>query len=113
MLSVNDAIDRLDELAGTQVAVCGLLRAEFEHLGLWHHPKAEQRIRDATGHMGSWLSLDAGDGSLRFSGVALRQLAGRRVMVMGTLRAPDPELGGCGHFSAAPAEIIVVSIDRL
>ncbi len=107
-LSVNEAIHQLAARAGDPVCVVGILSFDFEDVSLWHFPKAE---RGEYNESGLWLST--GYGSLRFDEDAMRRLSGHRVQVLGTLLGPDPVLGGCGHMSGFPAEILVTSIDRL
>lgn len=58
-----------------------------------------------------WLSI--GTGALQFNEKQLRRWHGKRVIVLGTLLGPNEKLGGCGHFSAFPAEILARSIERL
>lgn len=108
-LSVNEAIEQLIRLDGEPVAVHGILRYEFEHIAIWHYPKAEQHDDD----YGSCIWLSTGSGSVQLNHRGLERLNGHRVSVMGTLHAPDVRLGGCGHMSTAPAEIMVSSIDGL
>lgn len=107
-LSVNEAISQLNQRAGTTVCVVGILSFDFEDVSLWHFPKAE---RGEYNDSSLWLST--GYGSLQFDEHAMRRLSGHRVQVLGTLHGPDPVLGGCGHMSGFPAEILVSSIDRL
>ncbi len=105
-LSVHEALDQLAQLSGQGVAVHGILHFEFEHIALWHYPKAERRNA-------SFIWLSTGTGAVQFNDRALERLNGRRVSVLGTLYAPAPEFGGRGHMSCAPAEILVSAIDRL
>lgn len=42
-LSVNEALDQLGKLNGEPICVHGILRFEFEHLAIWHYPKAGRR----------------------------------------------------------------------
>lgn len=107
-LSVNEAISQLNQRAGTTVCVVGILSFDFEDVSLWHFPKAE---RGEYNDSSLWLST--GYGSMQFDEHAMRRLSGHRVQVLGTLHGPDPVLGGCGHMSGFPAEILVSSIDRL
>lgn len=108
-LSVNEAIEQLVRLDGAAVSVHGILRYEFEHVAIWHYPKAEQHD---DGH-GSHIWLSTGSGSVQLNHPGLEELNGHRVSIMGTLHAPDVRFGGRGHLSIAPAEIMVSSIDRL
>ena len=112
-LSVNEALDQLDHLNGEPVCVYGILHFEFEHIALWHYPKAERRNAEPFGWTTSSIWLSTGSGSVQLNERGLKQLHGHRVSVLGTLHAPDPHFGGCGHLSASPAEILVSSIDRV
>lgn len=105
--SVNEAIGFLDGLAGKDIAVRGLLSFVFENVSLSHVPVVDQ----APGYASSiWLSV--GDGALGFDRKACERLHGKVVIVEGTLLKPDPEFGGCGHFSLWPAEITARRLDR-
>lgn len=113
-LSVNAALDELATLVGQDIAVVGILRFEFEGTALDHFPKSERRIAEVGGQLepsSVWLSV--GSGALRFNEEQLRRWHGKRVTVLGTLFGPDAKLGGCGHFSAFPAEVLARSIERL
>ena len=112
-LSVNEALDQLDRLDGEPVAIHGILRFEFEHVAIWHYPKAERRDAEPFGQASSSIWLSTGSGSVQLNERGLEKLGGHRVSVLGTLHAPDPHFGGCGHMSGTPAEILVSSIDRL
>ena len=112
-LSVNEALDQLSNLSGQPVAIHGILHFEFEHIAIWHYPKAERRDIDPFGFASSTIWLSSGSGIIRFNERGLEKLRGHRVSVLGTLYAPDPRFGGCGHLSGSPAEILVSSIDRL
>jgi hypothetical protein len=113
-LSVNAALAELATLVGQDVVLEGLLRFEFEGAALDHFPKAERRIAQDDGPLEAssvWLSV--GSGALQFNEEQLRRWHGKRVTVLGTLLDPDETLGGCGHFSAFPAEVLARSIERL
>jgi hypothetical protein len=112
-LSVNEALDQLDRLDGEPVAIHGILRFEFEHVAIWHYPKAERRDAEPFGQASSSIRLSTGSGSVQLNERGLEKLDGHRVSVLGTLHVPDPHFGGCGHMSGTPAEILVSSIDRL
>ncbi|MDQ1064257.1 hypothetical protein [Stenotrophomonas sp. SORGH_AS_0282] len=112
-LSVNEALDQLDLLNGKPVAIRGILRFEFEHIAIWHYPKAERRDAAPFGKASSSIWLSTGSGSVQLNERGLKELDGHRVSILGTLHAPDPLFGGCGHMSGTPAEIMVSSIDRL
>jgi hypothetical protein len=112
-LSVNEALDQLQRLNGAPVAVYGILHFEFEHIALWHYPKAQRRDVEPFGWASSSIWLSTGSGSVQLDERGLKQLHGHRVSVLGILHAPDPHFGGCGHLSASPAEIVVSSIERV
>ena len=113
-LSVNAALDELATLIGQDIALEGILRFEFEGTALVHFPKSERRNATDEGPFepsSVWLSV--GSGALQFNEEQLRRWHGKRVTVLGTLLGPDEKLGGCGHFSAFPAEVLARSIERL
>ncbi|MGY3265540.1 hypothetical protein [Lysobacter sp. HA35] len=112
-LSVNEVLDQLGGLDGSPVCVRGILRFEFEHVALWHYPASEHRDADPFGQASSSIWLSAGFGSVKLNERGLGRLNGHPVMVLGTIHAPDPRFGGCGHLSGSPAEILVASIDRV
>ena len=113
-LSVNAALDELATLAGRDIALVGVLRFEFEGTALDHFPKSERRDAEDLGPLepsSVWLSV--GSGALQFNEEQLQRWHGKRVTVLGTLLGPDEKLGGCGHLSAYPAELLARSIERL
>ncbi|GKS73307.1 hypothetical protein AVME950_00445 [Acidovorax sp. SUPP950] len=113
-ISVNAALDELATLSGQDIAVVGILRFEFERTALDHFPKAERRTENDDGPLepsSVWLSV--GSGALQFNKEQLLRWHGKRVTVLGTLLRPNEQLGGCGHFSAWPAEVLARSIERL
>lgn len=113
-LSVNAALDELATLVGHEVALQGNLRFEFEGTALDHFPKAERcNVADEGPLEPSSVWLSVGTGALQFNEEQLRRWHGKRVLVLGTLLGPNEKLGGCGHFSAFPAEILARSIERL
>ncbi|PPU49914.1 hypothetical protein XdyCFBP7245_22250 [Xanthomonas dyei] len=112
-LSVNEALDKLGHLDGKAVTIHGILHFEFEHVAIWHYPKVERRDIEPFGQASSSIWLSTGAGSLQLNERGLERLRGHRVAVLGTLHAPEPRFGGCGHLSGTPAEILVSSIDRL
>ena len=113
-LSVNAALDELATLRGQEIAVEGILRFEFEGTALDHFPKAERRGAKDEGPLeASSVWLCVGSGALQFNEDQLRRWHGKRVTVLGTLLGPDEKLGGCGHFSAYPAELSARSIERI
>lgn len=105
-LSVNDALQSLANLAGEDVSVTGVLSFEFEDISISHWPLGE---RDEGYKSSIWLST--GTGSLQFDLQACKRLSGKRVVVQGTLFRPNPSLGGCGHFSMWPAEIVARALE--
>ncbi|MDD3936166.1 hypothetical protein [Rhodoferax sp.] len=138
-LTVNEAIDRAQELNGMNVCVRGLMVLDFEHEALIHQPKSEYRNwlppSNTTGHhrlFGSeiWLNLS----TLGFTRSELSPCIGVWVSVFGTLHAVVPpdmkscwhsRLGnwlkhgsaepdvGLGHFGGYPASIDVLEITDL
>ena len=80
---------------------------EFENISLQHLPAGERKD-----HHGSCLWLSVGSGSLAFDVQACRKLHGKAVVVEGTLLKPDPSLGGAGHMSLWPAELLARSLTR-
>ena len=112
-LSVNEALDQLSLLNGRPVAVRGILHFDFEHVAIWHYPKIERRDVAPFRSASSSIWLSSGSGSVQLNEKGLERLHGHRVSVLGILYAPDPILGGCGHMSCCPAEILVSSIDRV
>ncbi len=106
-ISVNEAIQNLPALANQDISVTGVLSFDFEEVSISHWPKAERN----DGYMSSiWLST--GSGGLQFDRTACAQLSGKRVVVQGMLSAPDPRLGGCGHMSMWPAELVARTLER-
>lgn len=106
-LSVNEALEKLDELAGTRIRVRGLLSFGFEDVSLNHLPAAER----AAGYASSiWLSEGPGAPALDEEG--WRKLNGKIVLVEGILHAPEPTFGGCGHMSLWSAALVVRTLER-
>ena len=110
-ISVNDAINRLLELAGQNISVFGSLSLEFEGTCINHIPNAESRD-DGTGTYQSsiWVNFDLAAINQREQW--LDQFDGRHVRVTGKLAAPLDGYDGCGHFSMWPAELNVTSIEK-
>lgn len=99
-LSVNEALDRIDELAGADICVRGLLSFEFEDVSITHLPRAER----GEGYKSSiWLST--GNGALGFDQKRCQSLSGKIVVVEGTLFRPGLTVG-CGHMGLWPAELL-------
>jgi hypothetical protein len=110
-ISVNDAIDRLTELAGQNVSVFGSLSLELEGTCINHIPKTESR-HDGTGTYQSsiWVNFDLA--AIKKREQWLDQFDGRHVRVMGKLVEPLDGYDGCGHFSMWPAELNVMAIEK-
>lgn len=114
VLSVNAVLDQLATFVGKDISLVGILRFEFEGTALDHFPLSERRVaKDGGPREPSSVWLSAGPGDLQFNDVQLQRWHGKRVTVLGTLLGPDEKLGGCGHFSAFPAEVVARSIERL
>ena len=110
-ISVNDAIERLAELAGRIVCIFGSLSLEFEGTCICHTPKAESRNDGAGMYQSSiWVHFDLA--AINQSEQWLDQFDGRHVRVSGTLMAPQHGYDGCGHLSLWPAELNVTSIEK-
>jgi len=110
-ISVNDAIDRLSELAGQRISLFGSLSLDFEGTCVSHIPKAERRGDGTSTYQSSiWVNFDIA----AFKQLAqwLHQFDGRHVRLTGTLMPPLDGYEGCGHFSMWPAELVVTSIDN-
>ncbi len=110
-IAVNDAIDRLTELAGQNVSVFGSLSLDLEETCINHIPKVESRD-DGTGtHQSSiWINFDLA--AINQCKRWLDQFDGCHVRVMGKLLEPLDGYDGCGHFSLWPAELHVTMIEK-
>lgn len=113
-LSINQAIDRLDELHGLDITIYGILSFEFEDCCIEHYPKAERRLAvgNRDGFTNSSIWLEVGTGSLGFNVPTLKKWHGKRVVIEGTLYGPGPMFDGCGHLSRWPAAILARTIER-
>ena len=111
-LSVNATIERLDELAGSDVTVFGQLSLEFEGQCISHLSRAERLPEPETGMYTSsiWTRFDLDAIGQREEW--LMQFDGCHVMLRGLLHGPDPIYDGCGHFSLWPAGIVVRAISK-
>ncbi|MFC7517867.1 hypothetical protein ACFQUU_22930 [Herbaspirillum sp. GCM10030257] len=105
-ISVNQAIDDLVVLDGQEVIVQGILHFDFEEVALYHFPTAQRR---AAYDSSIWIST--GTGSLGFNEEACKRLHGKRVTIEGRLLKPAPDLGGCGHMSLWPAELLARTLE--
>ena len=117
MLSVNEAIEQLEDLASTNVEIYGVLSLEFEGTCLIHIPKNEHRpdeLREsAIGNClmyGSsiWVEFRLKKRGGPREGVS--SLDGQHIVARGRLKGPEARLGGCGHFSMWPAELMITNI---
>lgn len=106
-LSVNEALDRIDELVGSDICVRGLLSFEFEDISITHLPRADRR----DGYLSSiWLAT--GCGALGFDEKRCKSLSGKIVVVEGTLFKSEPPFDGCGHMGLWPAELLARTLER-
>lgn len=81
-LSVNEVIDRADELDGEPIEIAGLLTFKFECQSLGHFPKAERReITEAVDppYYQSSIWVAFGTGSVHPNQDVLTHWAGKRV----------------------------------
>lgn len=112
-LSVNKALTRMGELAGTYVYVNGLLAWQFENQSLAHWPRAEAR------GYGFW--LEPFGPTYSFEAEVLTRWHDKRVVVGGQLMLPPMPSGyregsvvdgrvGCGHMGLWAAELRVTSL---
>jgi hypothetical protein len=106
--TVNETLERLSAFGGELVEVIGLLAWRFENRSLESTAVAERGERGERSTL--WLEVD--DETPAMDEGMLIRWSGKRVVVSGILRAPDPKFGGCGHFSMWPAELLVRSIRR-
>lgn len=111
ILSVNAVIERINELDGQVVCVVGSLSLDFEGQCINHIPKSEV----ASGEQGKYPSSIWATFDLEAIGCdykSLQQFDKRHVHLIGIIKAPNPKLGGCGHLSLWPAELIVKAIEK-
>jgi hypothetical protein len=104
-LTVNEVLERFPTFDGRLTEVVGLLAWRFENQSLEHAVMAELSERSKL-----WLEVDNETPPL--DDELLTRWEGKRVIVTGVVRGPDPKFGGCGHFSLWPAELLVRSIRR-
>lgn len=104
LLSVNEVIERLEELHGKQVRVFGSLTLEFEDHSLWHIPKAE-RVDSVPYGSSLWVHLEPEVEALGEE--KLRRYQGRHVVASGIVDAGDP-----GHMSLWPGSIRVSALTK-
>ncbi len=106
-LSINEALDRLDELAGKDIFIKGILSFDFEDMSISHCPKSERR----DGYKSSvW--LEVGSGVLGFDNKVCESLHGKIIVAEGSLIKPDPYFGGGGHMCLWPAEFLARTLER-
>ncbi|MDX1964678.1 MAG: hypothetical protein SFX18_16125 [Pirellulales bacterium] len=106
-LSVNEALDQKQKLAGLYVSITGLLHFEFEDVAIYHSPASQLRT-----DYDSSIWLEVGQGNLRFNPSAYEAMHGKLVVAKGTLLLPDPHIGGCGHMSLWPALLVIRTLER-
>lgn len=106
--SVNQAIERVSDLQGAVVSIYGALSLEFEGCCITHIPRAE--IRADWYQSSIWADFDLN--ALGQPAQWLKQFDGRHVRVTGVLAGPEPEFGGCGHFSLWPAKLVITAIQK-
>lgn len=114
-ISVNEAIDRLEELDGQDVEIFGALSLEFEGTCITHIPRDERWDRHKGGchHYGSsiWTNYDLD--RMGVTEEALRQFDRRQIVDSGKLKKPAAGSAGCGHFSLWPTEMDVANVQKL
>ena len=108
ILSVNEVIENLNEYAGKNVYLQGVLVWEFENVSICHLPRAERKKGFIESSI--WLRCNP---VLQFEERGMQKLSQKSVLVEGRILAPDPKLGGCGHLSGWPAEIVATDIEEL
>jgi hypothetical protein len=109
--TVNETLESLSTYDGSAVEVVGLLKWSFENQSLEHSVRAERgdaQTRATRSEL--WLEVDEKTPALDDD--QLERLSGKRVIVTGILKSPDPKFGGCGHFSLWPAAVLIRSIAR-
>lgn len=107
ILSVNEVIENLEEHTGKNVYLHGVLIWEFENVSICHLPRSERKHGFSKSSV--WLSCSP---LLKFEDRAMQKLSHKPVLVEGTVLAPDPNFGGCGHLSSWPAEIVATDIEQ-
>jgi hypothetical protein len=117
-ISVNEAIDRLDELEGQPVEIYGLLSFERDNHSLSHFPRAECRTVQKGIHTfdASSIWIEFNVGSIQPNGPVLTRWQGRRVAIFGVLHDPlkdTPWSRGRSYMSQWLAEIVPYSIERM
>jgi hypothetical protein len=105
-LSVEEVLEAVDALADKDVLVQGVLSFAFENVALYASLEDLRRLR-----LESSIWLSVGSGSLRFDQKVCEKLHGKPVVVAGTLLTPLPNVRGCGHFGAWPAEILARTLE--
>lgn len=110
-ISVNEAIDRLTELAGQAVSVFGSLALDFEGTCINHVPKTERRADEIGTYQSSiWVNFDLA--AINQPEQWLDQFDARHVRLGGKLEAPIDGYDGCGHLSLWPGQLNVTSIEE-
>lgn len=105
ILSVNEAIDRVEALDGANIYLEGVLSYEFENVSIDHCVNSERR---ANGYGSSiWLEVNH---VLKFDSRVMDKWSGKKVLVEGMLEKPDAEFGA-GHMGLWHATIIATDIE--
>jgi hypothetical protein len=117
-ISVNEALDRLDELEGQPVEIYGLLSFERDDHGRWHFPKAERHAVQKGVHTfdGSRIWVAFNNGSIQPNIPVISRWHGRRVAIFGVHNGPPkdtPWSRGRSYMSLWLAEIVPYSIERM
>ena len=106
ILNVSEAPFRLDELAGRDLSVFGILHFLFEDIVIY---KVYTLGQQAHSEAAIWLYI--GKGSFSFDESVCSKLNSKIVLVQGRLRKPALHLGGCGHMNAFPANLIARTLE--
>ena len=103
VFSVNEIIEKLDELHGRTLTIACMLQIEFEGDSIWHIPKSERK----PGYESSlWANFDYK--SLGIAEPQFQKFNGRHVIVSANVNAKMQ-----GHFSLWPAEVTIRVIRKL
>jgi len=104
--SVNTINTNIEVYSDKYVYIQGLLQYEFEDCCIYHWPKKEQS-KDNTYLSSIWLYPAL---NFDFKDETMERWSGKRVVIGGTIKLPEPNLGGFGHMSLWPSEIHVTQI---
>lgn len=107
--TVNETLELLSVYDGRHTEVVGLLAWSFENQSLEHAVRAERGDAQTRATRSEiWLEVD--EQTPELDDDLLERWSGKRVVVTGILKSPDPRFGGCGHFSLWPAAILIRSV---